>query len=106
MAWPLSLLLPLGCCSPTILKNQKFQPFSLSSNPPNWKRIEDANNVAEAVAPSAHQSCQGMLWQSGQPKMLKGYISNSLILIVSRLGDFREKGCWVEADPAVLSASD
>ena len=38
--------------------------------------------------------------QNGQPEILKGYISSSLSLIVSRLGDFRERGRWAEAYPA------
>lgn len=46
------------------------------------------------------------LWQNGQLEILKDYISNSLILIVSRLGDFRERGRWAEAYPQLVSASD
>lgn len=38
--------------------------------------------------------------QNGQPEILKGYISSSLSLIVSRLGDFRERGRRAEAYPA------
>lgn len=40
------------------------------------------------------------LWQNGQLEILKDYISSSLILTVSRLGDFRERGRWAEAYPA------
>lgn len=38
--------------------------------------------------------------QNGQPEILKGYISSSPSLIVSRLGDFRERGRRPEAYPA------
>lgn len=38
--------------------------------------------------------------QNGQPEILKRYISRRLSLIVSRLGDFRERGRRAEAYPA------
>lgn len=38
--------------------------------------------------------------QNGQPEILKHYISSRLSLIVSRLGDFRERGRRAEAYPA------
>lgn len=38
--------------------------------------------------------------QNGQPEILKRYISSRLSLIVSRLGDFRERGRRAEAYPA------
>lgn len=38
--------------------------------------------------------------QNGQPEILKCYISSRLSLIVSRLGDFRERGRRAEAYPA------